>query len=66
MKHKPQPSQSYTGEVRFRQGFGGVLILQVQILTNGHSHQLGAARVTEWVDARVEDITRQKMPGAKP
>lgn len=63
---KPQLPQTYTGEVRFRNGFGGVLILQVQILTNGFSHQLGAARKTEWIDARVEDITRQKMPGAKP
>lgn len=47
----------YTGEVRFRTGLRGALILQVQVID-------GTGK--EWVDARTEDVTRQKIPGVKP
>lgn len=57
----------YTGGVRFREGWGGCCILQVEVeqkAMDPREDRLVPVRV--WRDAKMKDITRQKLAGAKP
>lgn len=59
--------ETFTGQVRFRSGILGSLILQIEVVEkkmDPTENKLVDVRL--WRDARSEDLTRQNLKGAKP
>lgn len=56
-----------TGNSRFRLGFGGRLILQVEESFSGIGNRFGdPQRWTEWRDAKVTDLSPSQLPKILP